>query len=374
MKMKALIVACLAFVSLGATAQKQQKVVDRIDQRTVQELDHVDVSNEFKPFWYLDVMGGAQWTIGEAKFKDLLSPNAQLGLGYQFSKVVGARLAFGGWQSKGGFNNLETMNYKWKYISGGLDLTFNMSNLIAGWNPKRVFNVTLFAGGGANMGFDNGEANDLANKGYNMQYLWDGKKFRPYFRGGLQFMFRLSDYVNLLVEGSFNGLSDKYNSKYGDNIDKYVNGLIGLRINLGKTYNEKKTDVYRDVVVTDTIYKYVTIEEPKPAKVEPMRRDVFFKINKYEIRDTEIAKLDDIAKYLKDNQNAKVNITGYADAGTGNDRINDRLAKQRADAVVKCLIEKYEINADRISYDSKGAHEQPFDVNELNRVTIMIAE
>ena len=36
--------------------------------------------------------------------------------------------------------------------------------------------------------------------------------------------------------------------------------------------------------------------------------------------------------------------------------------------------EKYEIAADRISYDSKGAREQPFAENDMNRVTIMIAE
>jgi outer membrane protein OmpA-like peptidoglycan-associated protein len=207
-----------------------------------------------------------------------------------------------------------------------------------------------------------------------MAYLWDGTKFRPYFRGGAQAMFRLSDYVNLLVEGNFNGLSDKYNSKYGNNIDKYVNALIGLRINLGKTYKEDKHEVYRDVIVNDTIYKYVTIEEPKPVKAEPMRREVFFVINKADIRDSESSKIADIANYLKENKDAKVNVVGYADAGTGNDRINDRLAKKRADIVVKCLLEKYEIAADRISYDSKGAREQPFAENDMNRVTIMIAE
>jgi outer membrane protein OmpA-like peptidoglycan-associated protein len=105
-----------------------------------------------------------------------------------------------------------------------------------------------------------------------------------------------------------------------------------------------------------------------------MRREVFFVINKYDIRDTEAGKIKDVADYLNANKDAKVNIVGYADAGTGNDRINDRLAKQRADAVVKCLLEKYEIAADRISYDSKGAHEQPFAENDKNRVTIMIAE
>ena len=375
MKMKKVIfVALLALVGMNAMAQRQEKVVDRIDQRTVQELDHVDVNTLFKPYWYLDLQGGAQWTIGEAKFADLLSPNVQLGLGYQFSKVVGARLAFNGWQSKGGFDNREIMKFKWKYIAGGLDLTFNLSNLVAGWNPKRLFNLSLFVGGGANYEFDNDEAKALAAQGYNMQYLWDDHEIRPYARVGLQAMFRLSDAVNLLFEGNANGLSDKYNSKYGDNIDKYVNALVGLRINLGKTYREESHEVYRDVIVYDTIYKYVTIEEPKPVKIEPIRRDVFFIINKYDIQETEVDKIADVAAYLKKYPNAKVNVVGYADAGTGNDKINDRLAKQRADIVVKELIEKYEIAAERISYDSKGSHEQPFEENDKNRVSIMIAE
>ena len=327
MKMKKVIfVAVLALVGMNAMAQRQEKVVDRVDQRTVQELDHVDVNTLFKPYWYLDLQGGAQWTIGEAKFADLLSPNVQLGLGYQFSKVVGARLAFNGWQSKGGFDNREIMKFKWKYIAGGLDLTFNLSNLVAGWNPKRLFNLSLFVGGGANYEFDNDEAKALAAQGYNMQYLWDDHEIRPYARVGLQAMFRLSDAVNLLFEGNANGLSDKYNSKYGDNIDKYVNALVGLRVNLGKTYREESHEVYRDVIVYDTIYKYVTIEEPKPIKIEPIRRDVFFIINKYDIQETEVDKIADVAAYLKKYPNAKVNVVGYADAGTGNDKINDRLA------------------------------------------------
>ena len=128
------------------------------------------------------------------------------------------------------------------------------------------------------------------------------------------------------------------------------------------------------MIVYDTIYKYVTIEEPKPVKIEPIRRDVFFIINKYDIQETEVDKIADVAAYLKKYPNAKVNVVGYADAGTGNDKINDRLAKQRADIVVKELIEKYEIAAERISYDSKGSHEQPFEENDKNRVSIMIAE
>ena len=59
---------------------------------------------QFKKHAFLNLEGGVQETLGEAKFSDLLSPNVQLGLGYQFSPVFGARLQANGWQSKGGFN------------------------------------------------------------------------------------------------------------------------------------------------------------------------------------------------------------------------------------------------------------------------------
>ena len=67
-------------------------------------------------------------------------------------------------------------------------------------------------------------------------------------------------------------------------------------------------------------------------------------------------------------------LCGYADRGTGNDQINDRLGRQRVEVVKNMLIKKYNIPADRITTDSKGAREQPFAINEQNRVTIAIAE
>ena len=77
---------------------------------------------------------------------------------------------------------------------------------------------------------------------------------------------------------------------------------------------------------------------------------------------------------MQKNPNSKVVVTGYADAGTGNDRINDRLAAQRADAVVSMLKSDFGISPARISYDSKGARVQPFADNDMNRVSICIAE
>ena len=385
--LKTYLVAALAFASLSATAQTK-KVVDRVDQRTVQELDHQESIDHFKSHAFLTLQGGAQYTLGEAKFDKLISPNVQLGIGYQFNPWFAARLQANGWQSKGGWNGFcatansapYTNDYKWNYVAPGIDLMFDLTNAFGGWNPKRLLSVVLFVGGGANIGWKNDEANAIGANvkqldNYLLEYLWDGTKVRPFGRGGLQLGFRLSDAVSLLLEGNANILGDKYNSKKADNPDWYFNALAGLRINLGKTY----TVIEKPAPAPEPEPTYVApAPEPAPVvveqKVEPIRRDVFFIINKFNIEESEAGKIKDVAEYMKNNPKAKVQVTGYADAGTGNDQINDRLAQQRADVVVKALIEQYEIAADRISYDSKGARVQPFAENDKNRVTIMIAE
>ena len=224
--LKTYLVAALAFASLSATAQTK-KVVDRVDQRTVQELDHQDVTTKFKSHPFITLQGGAQYTLGEAKFKDLISPNVQLGIGYQFTPWFAARIQGNGWQSKGGWNSYAqhpfTYTYKWNYVAPGLDLMFDMTNLIGGWNPNRFLSVVLFVGGGANIAWKNDEANAIAANvqqldGYKLEYLWDGTKVRPFGRGGLQLGFRLSDAVSLLLEGNANILGDKYNSKKADKV------------------------------------------------------------------------------------------------------------------------------------------------------------
>ena len=95
----------------------------------------------FKKHWFLDLQGGAQYTLGEASFGDLISPNAQIGLGYQFSPVFGMRLQANAWQSKGGWNGYTgkdgketpyTADYKFNYVAPGLDFMFNLSNLFCG--------------------------------------------------------------------------------------------------------------------------------------------------------------------------------------------------------------------------------------------------
>ena len=203
----------------------------------------VEPKYDFQKHVFLDLQGGVQHTLGEAKFGDLISPNAQIGLGYQFCRFLGVRFAVNAWQSKGGLSgykqavvsNPETRTYKYKYVSPTIDVLFNLSNIFAGYNPTRFLTVTAFVGGGANFAFSNGEANDLAEKGYDLRYIWDGTKTRLIGRGGLDLGFRISDRVAFTIEANANIINDHYNSKKAGNPDWYFNTLAGFRINLGKT-------------------------------------------------------------------------------------------------------------------------------------------
>ena len=375
-KSKVLLAAALMGMSTAAMAQATYT-------------DSEENVYTFQKHWFLDLQGGAQYTLGEAKFGDLISPNVQLGLGYQFNPVFGMRLQVNGWQSKGGWAAYRdkigdepfSADYKFKYVAPGLDFMVNLSNLFCGWNPNRVFNVTAFVGGGANIAWGNDEANEIGAHikdldKYNLLYLWDGTKVRPFGRAGLDLEFKVSKSVSIMLEGNANITTDKYNSKKAGNADWYFNALAGLRINLGKSHT--KTAPVKEVPAPRPVEEYVK-PEPKPApveekKVEEIRRDVFFVINSNKIRESEDAKIKEVVDYLNQYPEAKVVVTGYADAGTGNDRINDAISAKRAAAVVKALKEKYGIEESRITEDSKGARVQPFSENDKNRVSIMVAK
>ena len=384
MKMKKTILSCLMLLAgISANAQEQKGTTEYV----------------FEPHWYVQIQPlGAQYTLGEVSFGDLLSYNVQATVGRQFSKLWGARLAVNAWQSKAGSKfDISNKEYKWKwnYVAPTIDATFNVSNALFGFNPNRVFNLSAFAGIGLNIGFSNTEAADAdkairamgtivgsngttytTNQG--LEYLWDGTKVRLMGQFGLMGDFKVSDKVSIGLELSANTLNDKYNSKKAKNWDWYFNALAGVKIALGNTYSTRFIPApepeirYVEKIVEKIVEVPAKVEEPE-AKTEALRRDIFFAIGKTVIRKSEQQKVNEVVEYLNANPEAKVNITGYADAGTGNDRINDRLAAGRADVVVKAL-KKAGIAASRISYDSKGARVQPFADNDSNRVSIVIAE
>ncbi len=360
MKIKKIILSCLLVMGcLGAAAQPEEKT------------EYV-----FNPHWYLQVQPvGAQYTLGELSFGKLVSYNAQIGAGYQFNPTIGLRLSVNAWSSRAGSDwNNSISKWRWNYVAPMLDATVNVSNLFCGFNPKRLFEFSVFGGIGANIAWGNDEAPVTT------QYYWDGTKVRLAGRVGAMADFRICDAVKVGLEVSANTLNDHYNSKKAGNADWYINALIGVKINLGKTYTTKVVTppAPPEKVVERVVEKVV--EKPAPPappvveKVEPLRRDIFFTINATHIVGDEAAKVKEIADYMKKYPEATVQVTGYADKGTGNAKINQSLSEKRAKAVVDSLINDYGISSSRIFSSAKGDTEQPFDVDTKNRVSICIAK
>ena len=384
MKIKKLIMTSmlmLGFISASAQGQQQEPTVEY----------------DFQPHWYVTIQPlGVMWHRGEVDFSDLLRYNVQAAVGYNFNEWLGARLGVNGWKAKNGLDVsfLKGNMYTWSYIAPKLDLTFNVSNAVAGFNPKRVFNFSIFGGIGANIGWGNDEAGELRTKmlaeyagvpsymkGFDyepFELYWDGSKVNFQAQFGAMADFRLTENVALNLEFGANVLPDNWNSKKAGNAEWYFTALAGVKINLGKNYTERIVEplkpeiVYVDRDVEKIVEKPVYIE--KPIVVEPLRRDIFFTINSYKISAEEMKKVYDIAIYLNQNPNAKVAITGYADKGTGNAKINARLGQQRSKAVNDALQKVCGIDPSRIVTDSKGDTEQPFAENDQNRVSICIAE
>ncbi len=385
MKIKNILLSgVVAMGCISASAQEADKTV-----------------NVFNPHWYVQAQIGGQYTLGEVGFGKLLSPNAQLGVGYNFNKVVGARFSLNAWQSKAGqkvISDGATTTYKWKwnYIAPMVDATFNLTNLFCEYNPNRLVEVGVFGGIGANIAWGNDEAKDAKEailatpgsknlEGYDktampLENLWTGSKARFVARVGANVDFRVSDRVKLGVELSANTLSDKYNSKKAGNPDWYFNALVGAKIALGQTHSTKVIPAPKPV---EKIIERI-IEKPAPAPApktetkqeavdENFRRDIFFPIGNSNIAKSQTTKIAEIVTFMKENPDAKITLTGYADKGTGSAAFNDKIAARRAQTVYNTLAAKG-VAKSRMIKKSMGSRVQPFEENDMNRVTICIAK
>ena len=92
------------------------------------------------------------------------------------------------------------------------------------------------------------------------------------------------------------------------------------------------------------------VAEKKEVEETKFRRDIFYlKAGKTWIDKSEYHKVKEVADYMKEHPNCTVEVTGYADRGTGNPKINNNLSQRRAQAVANMLIRNYGIKKNRIS-------------------------
>jgi outer membrane protein OmpA-like peptidoglycan-associated protein len=115
-------------------------------------------------------------------------------------------------------------------------------------------------------------------------------------------------------------------------------------------------------------------EEPKVTNVvvkvkdEPLQETLFYDIRGAEINPESV--INSAAAWGKKYPNKKIVVSGYADKGTGNSKVNMEYAEKRVEKVVSSLKSKG-IPASQIESKAYGDSVQPYAENDKNRCVII---
>ena len=340
-----------------------------------------DNKEEFKPYWFAGVQGGVQTTFTNYNSLKLLTPQFALQVGRWFAPEFGARLHLMGYDQKGGIAEgqygLNKQTYKFKACTADIDFLFNMSNILSPARNCKNFNWILLAGFGSNYSWDYDEFktltynNDFQSHYPNYHEQVCGTKHSTFNgRLGTIFEYDVTNSLSLNLELQANYKNDLYNLKVNDKNDWQAAALIGVTFKIGKAKKapvQEVEPIYETRIDTvwynDTSYKTVETEAS-------LRRDLHFAIRKNDPISQQT--VSEIVNFVKNNKDVKITVTGYADKGTGNKRVNMKYSKNRAEALTKALVDAG-VPAEIITTEWKGDSVQPFANNDDNRATITVA-
>lgn len=135
------------------------------------------------------------------------------------------------------------------------------------------------------------------------------------------------------------------------------------------------------IVECKNVYDGFATKECCDSKVTGSKSAVFpivaFGPDRFGVNKDQMAELDQVAKMMQENPDAKVVITGIS-RSTKNIKYNEQLAWLRANETVDYLVEKYGISRDRFIVEYKGENIKSeggdFDKFQNNRVEFRFAE
>lgn len=350
-------------------------------------------TNSFWANWF--VSAGANFTAAYTSQENNCNVNPfssdrgtfgfSVAVGKWFTPGIGLRTKFDGIWAKQ--VNTRTDHHSYKYLNLHEDLMFNLSNLLYGYNEKRVWNFIPYVGIGWARNMDN------VNNGTSYNF-------------GLLNNFRVSDRVQIFADlhtawmaGGFDAApADPYGA-YSEHTLRHYDKLVGLTV--GVTYNlgthtwEKTPDVDALMAMNkeqmDALNASLKEQQDENARlrsllaqqksaetVEKVVKEVvntplsvFFNINSSRIASRkDLVNVKDLVEYAKAN-GSKIVVTGYADSKTGSAAYNQQLSQKRADVVANELV-KMGVNRDNIEVVAAGGvnNISPYSYNR--RVTIQV--
>lgn len=274
--------------------------------------------------------------------------NGDITLGKWFTPVIGLR-------SKVQFASLKNVdgrtNPDYNMVNYNIQGVFNLRNLFCGYQPGRVWNISVYAGTGFYRNMDT-------------------KHFAFMYTGGILNTFNVTKrlYINLDIYGNvaLNDLDKGAGAKSGGNFltskDRQAGVSLGLGVNLGKVgwsktpdleainamhkaqtealnaslaEQEKENDKLKGLLAKRQETTTTTVTEKNTMSSTPV--SVFFNLNSSRIASKkDLVNVEALVEQVKAN-NGKVEVYGYADSKTGSADYNQKLSERRAKTVAKEL-------------------------------------
>lgn len=365
---------------------------------------HRIVTNRFWDNWFTVAGGGAQTYFGDhnkqMKLAETVSSNFSLYVGKWFTPGIGTRIGVSGLNILGVTQDatlstgkrydgkswdgywLYNQDFKYYHVHG--DVLFNLVNLIGGYREDRFYEVSPYVGLGKMVTNDTHKASEVSA---NL---------------GIMNSFRLSDALNLTFDVRGSLVNDRFDGELGGRKhDGALAAQIGVMYKLKKRNWDRETHSPITMQYDDTFMnnlrdkvnqlaadnealrqqlanaKNETITDIKVEKnvlISPIL--VTFPINQSVVSNEARVNLGFFAQAINENPSSIVyKITGYADIGTGNPRVNERLSKERANAIYNVLVKEFGVSASHLKVDYKGGVDNMYyDDPRLSRAVIAIGE
>lgn len=375
-----------ALVLAAGSVCAQTEPVAQSTEVVEESTDNVEI-NSFWSNWFISAGGGAQIYFGDhdrqASFGDRLSGALDIAVGKWFSPEIGVRLMYSGLSAKGatqkghlahstgvdvpgkGGNGYWLEKSKFNFFNFQIDAMFNASNIIWGYNEKRVYNLSPYVGLGVMRVSDKPAETAIAG------------------HFGLLNSFRLTSCLDLNLDIRGTLVNDDFDGEPGG---RKGEGL--LTATLGLTYKFSPRGWNRGKNVIRTVYNTAEIKAMQ-EKLRQMSEEnarlqealakgnkeeaqtivkqiassnlVVFPIGKSTLSNEARVNLGMLAEVIKKGDPHSVyTITGYADEGTGSEELNRELSKERADAVYDCLVKEFGISQSQLRIDYKGGVDNMF--------------
>ena len=375
---KFLMVLALASVSVAGMAQETTE-------------KYSVATNSFWSNWFIqaNVAGTAFYSSQENNLNLSNSPlkgfrnnlGASVAIGKWFTPGLGLRTKVNGVWGRTVNGDDKKANAS-KYWQANEQVLFNLSNMLCGYNPDRVWNFIPYAGAGI---------------GRNMTY----NSYAMGLQAGLLNEFRLSRKFALNLDLSFgmhepdfdgNAIANA-SSRSPKSKDRDLNLEIGLTYNLGKAtwnkvpdvdainalhqsqldaLNAQLADANAENDRLNNLIKNHKCPEAKTVTVKEVATapvSVFFNIGKSKIASRK--DLQNVKAMTETNKDAKFVVTGYADSKTGSASYNQKLSQKRAEAVANELV-KMGVSRDNIEIVAKGGVADLTPISYNRRATVEI--